>query len=321
MMTTTAVSSSHEIAPTSPASGDATDDRPSVLVIGATGMIGRPVTRVLVEEGFRVRAMVRKLARGWAVLPDEVECVAGDLREPDSVRAAMEGMDAVYLSLAPPMGSSAPEWDPELDGTRTVVEQAPLAGVKRVLRLSAMGVEEAAEDWWAAANKLEADLALEASDLDWTVFRPTWFMESIPASCVGPVLIQLPAPGDRIWWIAGRDFGRMVAAALRRPETAGRIYRVQGCDPRSVAEAYARFAEIWKDSLVRVPMPEVALKLGAKAVPMLEYLERLLDLTFSHAVKEPGSVEGRDRHQPTITVEQYARELRHDRDFPSKAPF
>lgn len=68
----------------------------TTLVTGATGLVGYHVACALVRRGRRVRAFVRSLARGKAVLPEECELAAGDITDRAAVRRAMEGCSVVY---------------------------------------------------------------------------------------------------------------------------------------------------------------------------------------------------------------------------------
>src|SRR5439155_16180776 len=68
---------------------------PTILVIGATGTVGRHIVPQLVRRGLPVRALVRNPA---AELPAGVERVIGDLADPASLGPALDGVDAVYLA-------------------------------------------------------------------------------------------------------------------------------------------------------------------------------------------------------------------------------
>ena len=119
-------------------------------------MLGRPVVRSLVEAGLRVRALVRDAARAVHLLPEGVELVWGDVRKPETVESAMGGADAVYLSLNTPFARKA-TFDPDRDGTAVAVEAAQRVGVGHVLRLSALGVPDGSDEWWAIDRKRSAD--------------------------------------------------------------------------------------------------------------------------------------------------------------------
>lgn len=122
----------------------------TILVTGATGKVGRQVVTQLAARGADVRALVRTPAT--ARLPDGVEVVAGDLTDVDSVRAAAEGTDKVFLVW--PFFT--------VDALPAVLEVLP----KRVVYLSSEGGAQ-----WAEA----AEAAIRAAGLQWTFLRPTGF--------------------------------------------------------------------------------------------------------------------------------------------------
>ena len=73
-----------------------------ILVIGATAISGAEVTRQLVARGVGVRALVRDRAKAEALLGTKVQLVAGDLSRPETVAAAMDGADKLFLSAGMP---------------------------------------------------------------------------------------------------------------------------------------------------------------------------------------------------------------------------
>ena len=71
-----------------------------ILVIGATGLIGRPVASRLASDGFEVRSLVRDASRAGSRLGPDIEYVEGDVADQDSVERAVQGCDGVHISLA-----------------------------------------------------------------------------------------------------------------------------------------------------------------------------------------------------------------------------
>lgn len=130
----------------------------TILVTGATGKVGRQVVAQLVDKGVEVRALVRSAPT--ARLPDGVEVAQGDLTDVDSVRAALKGVDKVFLVW--PFFHT--------NGLGPVVEAiASQAG--RVVYLSSEGADDSASVKWTK----EVELAIEQTSLEWTFLRPCGF--------------------------------------------------------------------------------------------------------------------------------------------------
>ena len=106
------------------------------LVTGGTGFLGSHIARELARRGYQVRILRRKTSRLDLIADLQVEHAIGDVLEPESLRAAMEGVDWVFHTAA-----VADYWrnDPDriyrvnVDGTRNVLEAAEQLGVERVI--------------------------------------------------------------------------------------------------------------------------------------------------------------------------------------------
>ena len=277
------------------------------------------MTRHLVDAGFAVRAFVRDEAAARAALPDACDFAVGDLRDPATLDAALTDVDALYLSTSNPMVAEPPTWDPDRDGVRNAVDAARRAGVGHVLRLSALAIDRAVDDWWVARTKTETDAYVADSGIPYTIFRPTWFMESIAISSLGPFLFDLPGDPRPIHWIAAADYARQVAAAVRDERARDRIIRVQGPEGVSMSDAFKRFASVWRRYLIRLPLPRAAIALGAHLSAPMSYLDALLEYTYQYVTQEPSVVEGHDLAPPVTTIEQFAKLLLATSEFPAKS--
>ena len=148
-----------------------------ILVVGATGVLGRETTRRLLTAGERVRAATRApaTAQDLAVLGAEV--VQADLIDAPSLARACEGVDAVFVAAHSLMGtgkyaSSAVDGD----GHRALIDAAKAARVKRFVYTSARGAAvDHPVDFFR--TKAEVEQYLRDSELDWIILRPSPFME------------------------------------------------------------------------------------------------------------------------------------------------
>lgn len=135
-----------------------------IVITGATGTIGSEVVRLLTERGVKVRAVTRDPER--ARLPAEVEVVRGDYTDAASMAAAFDGAEAAFL-----VGLLGPDYV-ELD--RALVATARAAGVRRLVKLSAIGAYDP-ELGRVGTWHLPGEQAVRESGVAWTILRPSSF--------------------------------------------------------------------------------------------------------------------------------------------------
>ncbi len=144
-----------------------------ILVTGASGFVGRHVTRELAASGVRVRAMVRT-ARGAAAL-DDVDCelVRGDVTDPASLRAAARGMRTIVHLVAIVEGAPSAFERVMAAGTGNLVEAARESGVRRLVLMSALGTGPNATVPYFRA-KWAAEQTVGGCGIDHVVLRPSF---------------------------------------------------------------------------------------------------------------------------------------------------
>src|SRR5215207_11200464 len=150
-----------------------------VAIAGAHGQIARALTRLLAARGDRVRGLIRNPAHADDVREDGAEPVLLDLESAsaEDVSAALEGADAVVFAAgAGPGSGAARKMTVDRDGAIALVRAAEAAGAGRFVIVSSVGAESPpdGDDVFSAylRAKAEADQAVMASDLAWTVVRP-----------------------------------------------------------------------------------------------------------------------------------------------------
>jgi dihydroflavonol-4-reductase len=111
----------------------------TALVTGASGFLGWHAARVLLEQGFHVRALAR---RPESITDPDLEVIQGDLRDPASLQRAAQGCEAVF-HVAADYRLWAPDprelYASNVDGTRNLLEAARRAGAARVVYTSTVG--------------------------------------------------------------------------------------------------------------------------------------------------------------------------------------
>lgn len=210
----------------------------SIAVIGATGMLGKPVTKTLKKEGYSVTAVVRDIIRAQTTVGSEFHFMKGDVHSVESLRTAFRDVDYVYISLSTQANEKNADFKTELDGIKNIITAAKKANIKRIGYLSSLVKDYTGFDWWLFDIKREACKLLLESGIPATIFYPSNFFEN---------LSELQHKGSRVmlagnqvtksWWISAEDYGKQVAEAFRHDHNENREYPVQGLEPMNMEEA------------------------------------------------------------------------------------
>lgn len=209
-----------------------------IVVMGATGQAGSEVVRALVARGERVRAFVRDPGAARPKLGENVELAVGDLADPRSVRAALDGAGTLFLSCAD---------DPRRVGWETgAIDAAAAAGVRRVVKLSAVGAEPGSPvAFWDWHGRVEEHL--RASGTGWVILRSSWYMSNLlvaAAQVAAEGRLYAPAGQARVAMIDPRDVAAAAAALLSSPGHEGRTYLVTGPEAITFTEVAAGLSAV-----------------------------------------------------------------------------
>ena len=152
------------------------DKRMNVLVVGATGSIGRLMVEEAVRKGHTVRALVRDPRKARQLSP-EVQVIAGDLTRPDTLGAAVDGVDAIVFTHGSDGGKAEAE-SVDYGGVRNVL--AALGGRSvRIALMTAIGVTNRERDYNRRTEahdwKRRGERLVRVSGLPYTIVRPGWF--------------------------------------------------------------------------------------------------------------------------------------------------
>jgi uncharacterized protein YbjT (DUF2867 family) len=251
-----------------------TDRNDRYLVIGATGKTGRRVVEGLRGKGLSVRAVSRSTE------------IVFDWNNQATWAEALEGITSAYVTYQPDLA-----WPGAVDAIRAFLSTAKTAGVSHVVLLSGRGEEEAEA----------AEQALQASGLDWTVLRASWFMQNFSENYMRDELLAgsltLPVDNTKEPFIDADDIADVAVAALTEPGHRNRLYELTGSELFSFSDAVSQIAEATGRELSFYPVSfaqyEVLLReqmIPDDLIALLRYLfTELFDgsnATVAHGVEE-----------------------------------
>ncbi len=236
-----------------------------ILVAGGTGHLGTELIPRLTARGSRVRVLTRNSERARQRLGDAPEFAVGDVRNPQSLDEAMHGVDAV-ASAVTGFGPGGPgPRAVDFEGNVNLLRAAEAAGVRRFVLLS-MHDARASHPMELARMKRAAEDALRASRLDWTIVRPTPFME-LWAGIVGDPIVKkgkttVFGRGDNpVNFSCERDVASFVELALLDPSLGGAVLDIGGPDNLSFNQLVQQIelASGRKATVRHVPVPVMRL--------------------------------------------------------------
>ncbi|WLQ34960.1 NAD(P)H-binding protein [Streptomyces castrisilvae] len=204
-----------------------------IVVTGATGNVGRPLTQALADAGEQVTAV----SRHAAAVPDGVRHVSADLAEPQGLTSALEGAKALFLLLS---------GDLHAPGARPadIIDLAASHGVRRVVLLSSQGV--ATRPLGPSRVAMSAvEGALRESGLDWAVLRPGGFASNALAwaeSVRTQGMVAAPFGDVGVPVVDPADIAEVAAACLLDDRHNGGVFELTGPEvitPRQQAAVIA----------------------------------------------------------------------------------
>jgi uncharacterized protein YbjT (DUF2867 family) len=205
------------------------------LITGATGDIGSKVVELLIRRGERPRVFVRDIHKARSLFGDRVDVLVGDLTSPESLRAALHGVDALFLVNS---GPQIPVRD-EMAATT-----ARAMGVKHLVKLSSMDVQQGLA---IGAWHERGEAAVRASGVPFTFVQPTGFMSNVLAwapSVKAEGVVRASTGDGRRPFIHSDDIAAVAVTALTTRAYIGESLLITGPEALSFAEVTARIGAV-----------------------------------------------------------------------------
>ncbi len=219
-----------------------TNSNNTILVIGGTGMLGKPVAQQLKADGFNVRLLVRNPEKAKKLLGEGYELMQGDMDNESSLRTALIGVDGVHISLKG--GPTEADFE-RMDhfAVRDIARIAKEKNVGRVTLISAYAVSEEKADTPESRSKVKGEAALKSSGVPYTIFRCSWFMETLPLFVQGKNISLIGNQIHLLHWIAVEDYARMVSKSYQTDATLNKELYIFGPEAYTMGEAMRIYAE------------------------------------------------------------------------------
>ena len=202
-----------------------------VLVVGATGTLGRQIARQALDVGHQVRCMVRTPRKASFLQEWGCELTRGDLLEPASLDYALEGMEAVIDASTSRPDDPRSVYETDWDGKLNLLRACEKAGVKRFVFLSLLAADKHRQVPLMDIKYCTEQL-LQDSEFDYTILQGAAFMQGVIGQFAIPVLdsqtVWVSGSPTAIAYMNTQDLARFAVAALQRDQTIRKSFAVVG---------------------------------------------------------------------------------------------
>jgi len=240
-----------------------TSEAKSIMIFGATGFVGRPLTESLVSKGYRVKCLVRNLKRAKHYLPQEVRLIEGDALNHDQVLNAASNLDVIYY-LIHSIPSGEKEFEKlDIEAARNVAAAAAANKIKRIIYLGGLGKRDSSSSAHLKSRHEVGDI-LRDSGCRVTEFRAAVIAGKggLSFEMIHHLVNRLPIMICPMWVytrtqpIALHEAVRYLTDCLNIPESEDETIDIGGSDILSYGEMMTAMSEALglKRFLIRVPV-------------------------------------------------------------------
>ena len=202
-----------------------------ILVVGATGTLGRQIVRHGIDQEHSVRCLVRNKAKASFLKEWGAELVKGNICQPKTLKAALEGVDVVIDAATARATGSLSIKQVDWDGKVNLIQAAAEANIKRYIFFSILNAKDF-ENVPLMEIKSCTEKFLEESGLNYTILKLAGFMQGLIGQYGIPILdnqaVWVSGENTPIAYMNTQDIAKFAIKAIEIPETANHSYPVVG---------------------------------------------------------------------------------------------
>ena len=288
-----------------------------IAVIGATGLLGAPVTHELIKAGFTVTVLAKDEAKAKTEFGSDVTYLTGDLSDPDVLTHLLTDQDGLYLNLSVKPDSSEDDFQTEREGMQTILAVAKKVNLPRIGYLVGLiqeyqGMNEF--DFWPWEMKNQAVQSIKQSGIPYFIYHASSFMDNFDGdrgSLRSDDNIRWAGNSkQKMHFVSAADYGQQVANSFELDITDNREYIIQGPEAYTMDEAAQIFIDNYpKQKLEYSNGPLPLLKVAGVFSNSMAYVAGLSESMNEYPEQFRAQPTWDELGKPTKTMAEYARQV------------
>ncbi len=246
-----------------------------ITIFGGAGFVGQYIIKDATRKGYRIRAVVRDVEAAAHLKTQgdvgQVSVVYGDIKNPESYQHTLEGAYAVINLVGLLFEKGKQNFSNiHAQAAEKIAQHAAKSGVKRLLHMSALGIDKATTAKYAK-TKLQGEKAVLGAFPDATIFRPSvifgaednFYNQFAQMSVLSPVLPVIGGGKTKFQPVYVADIAKAYIATLDDDSTKGKIYELGGNDIMSFKEILGSVNKMTHRDRMLVTIPSCMAHIGA----------------------------------------------------------
>jgi uncharacterized protein YbjT (DUF2867 family) len=203
----------------------------SLLIVGATGTLGRQITRLALDQGFQVKCFVRNAKKAGFLKEWGADLIVGNLTKPETIARAMKGVTQVIDAATTRATDSLRIKDVDWTGKLSLIQAAEKANIEKFVFFSILNAEK-----YPAVPLMDIKYCVEKflseTKLNYTILRPCGFMQGLIGQYGIPMLenqtIWVTGEASPIAYMNTQDIAKFAIAALKLEQAERKTFAIAG---------------------------------------------------------------------------------------------
>lgn len=284
----------------------------NISIIGGTGMLGLPVVKAFLKNEYTISALVRNTSKASSILPKAVQLVQGDLADYSSIEKFLHQTDYLYLNLNLKQHEKINDFHAEAQGLQNILKAAKQQQVKHIAFISSLVMNyQGMNDfnWWVFDLKHKAVDMIKQSEIPYTLFYPSTFMDNFNYTYRrGNRILLAGQSKQKMYFISASDYAEQVVRSYRKYPTESKEYVIQGPEAYTAEEAAVIFQQNYtKEKLSISKAPLGLLKFLGKFSQRINYGAHIVEALNNYPEKFEAEKTWEELSKPITLLKDFAR--------------